>query len=115
MSGLAAVLAAGTLGSGVVAARPWIARLSEPPQGTARGVLLEVVGAGFGAPERIILLDDEGRTWEFRVDPEVATNREQPQSAGHLRQHMAFVDPVLVRYRETPEGLVAVRILDPSE
>ena len=30
----------------------------------------------------------------------------------HLRQHMMLGDPVIIRYRDTSDGPVAVRILD---
>lgn len=79
---------------------------------TVRGVLLSVQSSNPVQADQITLRDDEGRVWTFQVSPEVAANPEEPQSAGHLRQHMALVEPVLVRYREGADGLVALRILD---
>lgn len=83
-----------------------------PAERTVRGVLLEVQASSPVYADQVTLRDDEGQTWSFRVDPAVSTNREEPQSAGHLRQHMALVEPMLVRYRETPDGPIAMRIVD---
>lgn len=79
---------------------------------TVRGVLLSVQSSNPVQADQVTLRDDEGRVWTFQVSPEVAANPEEPQSAGHLRQHMALVEPVVVRYREGSDGLVALRILD---
>ena len=46
------------------------------------------------------------------VSPEVARNPEHPNSASHLRQHMMVGDPVIIQYRQTTEGPLAMRILD---
>jgi len=81
---------------------------------TVRGVLLEVRASSRVLPEGLVLRDNDGQVWDFRVDPEVASNREEPQTAGHLRQHMALVEPVIIRYRQTPDGLLAVRVADVS-
>ena len=83
-----------------------------PRDPAVRGVLLDVRAASIVHAESVTLRDDDGRVWTFRVDPEVATNRQEPQSAAHLRQHLALGDAVRVRYRDTPDGPLAVRILD---
>jgi hypothetical protein len=85
---------------------------SPPPPQTVRGVVLDVQASSLLHAERITLRADDGRVWTFRVDPEVATNGEEPQSASHLRQHMAFGEPLLVRFRETESGPLALRIFD---
>jgi hypothetical protein len=77
-----------------------------------QGVLLEVRASSRVLPDALVLRDADGQIWDFRVDPEVANNREEPQTAGHLRQHMALVEPVLIRYRQTSQGLLAVRVAD---
>lgn len=77
-----------------------------------RGVLVGVQSTQLVHAEAITLRDGGGVTWTFTVSPEVADNGEHPTTASHLRQHMAGADPVIVRYRETPEGIMAVRILD---
>ena len=86
--------------------------LQRPTFREVEGSLLEVQSSSLVYAERLVLRDAEGRTWTFVVDPEVATNREEPQSAGHLRVHMAMADPVRVRYRESEDGLVAHRVVD---
>jgi hypothetical protein len=77
-----------------------------------QGVLTGVQARSLVEAETITLRDEHGHTFVFQVDPEVMTNQESPQSASHLRQHMALAEPVLVRYRESPNGLVALRIID---
>lgn len=89
-----------------VQTRPW------DPIREVRGVLIEVRASEISRAEAVTLRDDEGRTWIFRVAEEVATNREEPQSASHLRQHMAFAEPMRVRYRVAGGELIALRILD---
>ena len=63
---------------------------SESGSREVRGVLLEVEGPPFAAPDRLVLRDGEGRRWDFLVDPSVLTNRDEPQNTGHLRQHMGL-------------------------
>ena len=77
-----------------------------------RGILVDVQAVSIIFAERVTLRGDDGEVQTFLVDPEVATNKEEPQSASHLRQHMAFSDPVIIRYRMTDDGPVAVRIVD---
>ena len=79
---------------------------------SVRGVLVDVQGASIVFAERVTLRGDDGEVQSFLVDPEVATNRDEPQSASHLRQHMVLGDPVIIRYRLTDDGPVAVRIVD---
>ena len=79
---------------------------------SVRGVLVDVQGASIVFAEQVTLRSDDGEVQSFRVDPEVATNRDEPQSASHLRQHMVLGDPVIIRYRLTDDGPVAVRIVD---
>jgi hypothetical protein len=57
------------------------------------GVLLEVQARSLIEAESVTLRDDRGQLFTFRVDPEVMTNRDAPQTASHLRQHMALADP----------------------
>jgi hypothetical protein len=83
-----------------------------PPVRTVRGVLMDVRASSLVHAESVTLRDEDGRVWTFRVDPEVVTNPEEPQSASHLRQHMVLGEPMLVRYRETSGGPLALRILD---
>ncbi len=78
----------------------------------AQGVLVDVQSRQIVNADTVTLRDPSGATRSFRVSPEVASNREHPNTASHLRQHMVNADPVIVRYRETAEGPVAVRIID---
>jgi hypothetical protein len=81
-------------------------------QSEVQGVLIEVQSSEIVNAEAITLRAADGTIHTFRVSPEVAANREHPTTASHLRQHMAVADPVIVRYRETPEGWVALQIVD---
>jgi hypothetical protein len=77
-----------------------------------RGILVEVQSHQIVNADEVTLRDADGELHTFRVDPEVASNPDHPNTASHLRQHMINADPVIIRYRDTPEGPVAVRILD---
>ena len=77
-----------------------------------RGILVDVQSSDILYADSVTVRDAAGTLYHFRVSPEVATATEQPASAAHLRQHLAGATPVLVRYRETADELVATRILD---
>jgi hypothetical protein len=77
-----------------------------------RGVLVDVQSREIVNADAITLRDEAGALHTFRVSPEVATDREHPNTASHLRQHLALADPVIVRYRDTAEGRLAVQIVD---
>jgi hypothetical protein len=77
-----------------------------------RGVLVDVQSLEIVNAESITVRDDQGVLHPFLVGSEVASDREHPNTASHLRQHMAVADPVIVRYRTTAEGQVALQILD---
>lgn len=62
--------------------------------------------------ERVTLQGDDAEVRSFLVDPEVATKRDEPQSASHLRQHMVLCDPVIIRHRLTADGPVVVSVVD---
>jgi len=80
----------------------------------ARGVLVDVQSREIQNADSVTLRGGDGSVRSFRVSPEVASNADHPNSASHLRQHMMLGDPVVIRYRQTADGLVAVRILDAS-
>jgi hypothetical protein len=71
-----------------------------------RGLILNVQARSIAQAEAITLRADDGREVVLRVDPGV----EMPP--GHLREHMALGEPVLVTYQQTPDGLLATRIDD---
>jgi hypothetical protein len=77
-----------------------------------RGILMAVEARDLVNAERVTLREQDGTTHVFLVSSEVAENPEHPNSASHLRQHMAAADPVIVRYQDSPAGPVATRILD---
>ena len=77
-----------------------------------RGILVDVQATSIMFAERITLRTDDGELLEFQVSPEVATNREEPQSASHLRQHMILGETLMIRYRLTADGPLAVRVHD---
>ena len=76
------------------------------------GIVLDRQAASMVYADQITLRDGQGRVWTFQVDAEVVTNNEEPQSASHLRQHMAVADPVTVQYRTVGGKQVAYRIRD---
>lgn len=78
---------------------------SQPDQ-AVRGVITAVEARSLSNADRITVRDAQGKTWDFRVAPAVDV------TPGHLRQHMAFGEPVTVYYRRTPDGLVAYQITD---
>jgi hypothetical protein len=82
---------------------------------TVRGVLLDVQARSLVFADQVTVRDSEGRLWTFDVAPEVSTNEDEPQSASHLRQHMAMAEPVIVRYRISSGRAEAVRIFDAEE
>jgi hypothetical protein len=82
----------------------------QPPVHAVRGVLLEVRSSSIARVDGLRLRADDGRELEFMGSADLA--RDLEGSPGHLRQHMAQVDPVTITYRETPEGLVADKVQD---
>ena len=86
------------------------ARSSETEE--ARGILLDVQSKDLVQAETITLRSDSGVVRTFRVSPEVASDPQHPNPASHLRQHMTVADRVVVRYRDAPDGPVAVQIVD---
>lgn len=105
------LLLALTLLAGAAVGAAALSLAAGPAEREARGVLIEVRGSSIMYAESVVLRTDDGRILPFKVHPEVATNPEHPQSASHLRQHMTFGEPMVVRYRET-DGPTAYRIVD---
>lgn len=75
-------------------------------------MLVDVQSSEIVHAEAITLRDDRGTLHTFRVSPQVAEDREHPNTASHLRQHMAAADPVVVRFLDTDEGRLATQIRD---
>ena len=70
------------------------------------GQVEEALGPPFGLPEYLRVIDEGGRQWDFTIEPTVTF------STSHLLQHKARYEKVVVYYRETEEGLSAVRLTD---
>ena len=70
------------------------------------GQVEEALGPPFGLPEHLSIRDNDGQTWEFAIEPTVTF------TTSHLLQHKARFEKVVVYYRETAEGLSAVRLTD---
>lgn len=79
-----------------------------------RGLLLDVESREIVNADTITLRDDAGGVRIYRISAEVATDPDHPNTASHLRQHLLAGDPIVVHYRETIGGPVAIRIFDTS-
>jgi hypothetical protein len=80
---------------------------------TVRGVLIAVDSHALQSFESIELRTDDGQELTFRPAPDyVPGGGAQPMTPGHMRQHMALADPVLVTYRQEGDQLLAVTITD---
>ena len=78
----------------------------------ARGILLDVQSTDLLQAETIALRAEGGSIQAFRVSPEVTRDPQHPNTASHLRQHMTVADRVVVRYRDGPDGPIAVQVVD---
>jgi hypothetical protein len=78
----------------------------------SRGVLVDVQSREIQNAQSVTLREPTGTVRTFQVSADVANNPDHPNTASHLRQHMLAGDPVVVVYRESSEGAIAIRILD---
>jgi hypothetical protein len=76
------------------------------PPSPFRGVVIAVDARSVARADTVTVRADDGREYRLRVDPAV------PVTPGHLREHMALGEPVLVEYRREGNELVAIRIDD---
>ncbi|MDQ6675632.1 MAG: hypothetical protein M3069_33690 [Chloroflexota bacterium] len=85
-----------------------------PPRGsqTVRGVLLEVQSPGIQQLERFTLRTDAGREMVFVAAPDFNAGASHVMTPGHMRQHMALADPVVVTYRDENGTFVALSATD---
>jgi hypothetical protein len=74
------------------------------------GIVLDVRQAGPAVVTGFTLRADDGRVMEFLVGETSATDGSFPSI--HLRDHMASAQRVAVRYVETDDGLLAIRLAD---
>jgi hypothetical protein len=73
---------------------------------TASGIILNLSQRTFTELDTIDIRTDSGELLTFRIQGDVGL------TPGHAREHMSFVEPVTVHYRETESGRVAFLITD---
>jgi len=88
---------------------------SAPKTQTARGVLLDVVSPSIAKVDRFTLRTDDGQLLDFVADPNFNVGATHAMTPGHMRQHMALADPVLVTYRDDSGTLVALNATDANQ
>ena len=77
-----------------------------------RGVLLDVVSPSIQQVDHFTLRTDDGREMSFVTAPTFNQGVPHVMSPGHLRQHMALADPIVVTYREENGAFVALSATD---
>ena len=85
---------------------------SAPQTQSVRGVLLDVVSPSIQQVNSFTLRTDDGRELSFVASPDFNQGVSHVMTPGHMRQHMALADPVLVTYREESGKLVALSATD---
>lgn len=87
--------------------------MRQQPELKVTGVVLEVEGNSLVLPQSILVGEyGGGKLWRFKVDPAAVADPAHPMNAAHLRQHLAFADPITVYYRNGSDGPIAYRIVD---
>ncbi len=109
-----ALILALVLGCSAAASQPQAKTL------TARGVLLDVVSPGIQQVDRFTLRTNDGQLLSFVAAPDFNAGT-TPQGGGlhvmtpgHMRQHMALAEPVLVTYRADNGVFIALSATDAS-
>ena len=74
-------------------------------------MLTNVESTGITDVQAVTLRAEDGAERRYVVSGEAARTG-HPPSAGHLRQHMTHGDRVTVRYREGPDGPLAIELVD---
>jgi hypothetical protein len=77
-----------------------------------RGILLDVVSPNIQQVNSFTLRTEDGRELSFVTSPDFNHDVSHVMTPGHMRQHMALADPVLVTYREESGKLVALSATD---
>jgi hypothetical protein len=72
----------------------------------ARGVIVDVQILDIGHARSFTLRSSDWRERTFAVDPSV------DMTPGHMREHMAFGEPVTVAYRRAGDQLIATQVTD---
>jgi hypothetical protein len=71
-----------------------------------RGVVVGVEARSIARADGLTLRAAGGQEYHFRVDPGV------DWTPGHLREHMALAEPIVVEFTRQSDGLLATRIDD---
>jgi hypothetical protein len=71
-----------------------------------QGVVVAVEARSIARADGLTLRAAGGQDYHFRVDPSV------DWTPGHLREHMALGEPIVVEFTRQAEGLLATRIDD---
>jgi hypothetical protein len=77
-----------------------------------RGVLLEVQSQSIQRVDSFTLRTDAGQELMFVAATDFNAGTTHVMSPGHMRQHMALADPVIVTYRDESGKLVALSATD---
>jgi hypothetical protein len=85
-----------------------------PQTQSVRGVLLDVVSPSIQQVDSFTLRTDDGRELSFLAAADFNKGVSHVMTPGHMRQHMALADPVLVTYREDGGKLIALSATDAS-
>jgi hypothetical protein len=80
----------------------------------ARGLLLDVVSPGIQQVDRFTLRTDDGQELAFVTAANFNAGASHAMTPGHMRQHMALAEPVLVTYRQDDGTLIALSATDAS-
>ena len=79
---------------------------AQPEPLTAHGIILAVSQRTFTELESIDIRTDSGEEMSFKVEGDTSL------TPGHAREHMSFVEPVTVYYREAGQDHIAYLITD---
>jgi hypothetical protein len=80
-----------------------------------RGVLLDIEAPSIDKVDSFTLRTDGGDEMHFVAAPNFNQGIAHLMTPGHMRQHMALADPVLVTYRNDNGNLVALTAVDVTQ
>jgi hypothetical protein len=75
-------------------------------------VLVDVQARGLQQLDSFTVRTDDGQELTFAPAPTFNQGESHTMTPGHMRQHMALADPVVVTYREENGRLVALSAAD---
>jgi hypothetical protein len=94
----------GVLGAGLLVATAACQGTGGPER--VRGVVVAVDARSIARADGLTVRAEGGQEYHLRVDPSV------DWTPGHLREHMALGEPIVVEFRRQADGLLATRIDD---